>query len=90
MHEIGSKFFEEKKGKTKPQHAACTLEYYPKASDADEETREGCVSILNEHFVDVNDNHADMFDCTNAQLIDLKMQGYGNKAGKDGTYMNKP
>jgi hypothetical protein len=90
MHEIGSKFFEKKKGKTKPPYAACTLEYYPKASDVDEETREGCVLILNEHFVDVNEIHADMFDYTNAQLIVLKMQGYGNKEGKDGEFINKP
>eukprot|EP00957_Ditylum_brightwellii_P133787 10201164-Ditylum_brightwellii.AAC.1 len=76
--------FREKKGKMKPWYAACTLEYYPKASDGDEETREGCVLILNGHFIDVNDIHADMFDYTNSQLIVLKMQGYGNKAGKDG------
>jgi hypothetical protein len=90
MHEIGSKFFEEKKGKTKLWYVVCILQYYPKASDADEETREGCVSILNEHFVDVNDIHADMFDYTNAQLIILKMQGYRNKAGKDGEFINIP
>eukprot|EP00957_Ditylum_brightwellii_P078542 5971875-Ditylum_brightwellii.AAC.1 len=42
MHEIGNKFFEQKKGKKKLWYAACTLEYYPKASDIDEETREGC------------------------------------------------
>eukprot|EP00957_Ditylum_brightwellii_P087760 6682726-Ditylum_brightwellii.AAC.1 len=69
IHEIGYKFFEKKKGKTKAWYAACTLEYYPKASDADEETRGGCVLILNEPFVDVNDIHADMFDYTNAQLL---------------------
>ena len=73
MHEIGNNFFEEKKWKKKPWYAACTLQYYPKAIDVDEETREGCVLILNQHFVDVNEIHADMFDYTNAQLLVLKM-----------------
>eukprot|EP00957_Ditylum_brightwellii_P129820 9902527-Ditylum_brightwellii.AAC.1 len=31
-----------------------------------------------------------MFDYTNAQLLVLKMQGYRNKEGKDGEFLNKP
>eukprot|EP00957_Ditylum_brightwellii_P085622 6513747-Ditylum_brightwellii.AAC.1 len=58
MFEIGNKFFEEKKGKTKVWYAACTLQHYPVASDADEETKDGCVSILNEHFIDVYGIHS--------------------------------
>eukprot|EP00957_Ditylum_brightwellii_P094255 7176340-Ditylum_brightwellii.AAC.2 len=54
-------------------YAACTLEYYSKASDVDEERKEGCVLILNEHFVDVNAIHSDMFDYSNAQLLVSKM-----------------
>eukprot|EP00957_Ditylum_brightwellii_P161168 12271776-Ditylum_brightwellii.AAC.1 len=90
MYEIAKKSFEVKEGKKKVWYAACTLEYYPKTSDVDEETREGCVSILNEHFVDVNAINSQVFDYSNAQLLVLKMQDYGNKAGNDGEFMNKP
>eukprot|EP00957_Ditylum_brightwellii_P164057 12491689-Ditylum_brightwellii.AAC.1 len=66
------------------------MEYFPKASDVDEETREGYVSILDEHFVDVKGVHSKMFEYSNAELVVLKMQGYGNKEGNDGEFTIKP
>eukprot|EP00957_Ditylum_brightwellii_P145855 11106224-Ditylum_brightwellii.AAC.1 len=84
ISEIGNKFFEQKTGKKKTWYAACALQYYPVASDADDETKDGCVLILNEHFDNINGIHSQIFDYTNAQLLVLKMQGYGNQEGKDG------
>jgi hypothetical protein len=66
------------------------LEYFPKACDADEETRKGCVSILDEHFVDVKGLHSKMFEYRNAELVVLKVQGYGNKEGNDEEFLIKP
>eukprot|EP00957_Ditylum_brightwellii_P074435 5655405-Ditylum_brightwellii.AAC.1 len=69
MHEIGMECFKVKEGKKQARYAACFLEYFPKASDVDKETREGCVSILDEHFVDAKGIHSQMFDYSNAQLL---------------------
>eukprot|EP00957_Ditylum_brightwellii_P024181 1823019-Ditylum_brightwellii.AAC.1 len=86
MFEIGNKFFEEKTGKKKLQYAACTLQYYPVASDADEETKDGCVSILNEHFVNVNGIHSDMNE-VNSDADDDLMYDDEDTAIKDGLYV---
>ena len=86
MQELAKKVFKFKEGKKESKYAACFLEYFPKACDADQETREGCVSILDEHFVDVNGIHSKMFEYRNAKLVVLKMQGYGNKVGNDGEF----
>eukprot|EP00957_Ditylum_brightwellii_P040479 3063656-Ditylum_brightwellii.AAC.1 len=52
IYEIKNDFLEQKTGKKKTWYAACTLQHYPVASDANDETKDGCVLILNEHFVD--------------------------------------
>eukprot|EP00957_Ditylum_brightwellii_P076316 5800475-Ditylum_brightwellii.AAC.1 len=66
MQEIAKKFFKVKEGKKDTRYAVCFLEYFPKASEANEETREGCVSILDVHFVDVQGIHSRMFEYSNA------------------------